>query len=214
MPSPPSTGLVPVDAALQQVVREVVGFQRDHGVMVSPRDNLSGTLALVDEGETVLLLPGEHFFTADLVVSRRVRLVGLGRVRLRFYDAKLSVTGADVSIEGIEFVRDVRSAAAPVVQLSGVRGHVDRCTFDGPSVYGVRVSGNYCAVRACRFLPHASHAAADADCYWQDGVTYGIVSGNSWSGTRTYVLDYQAAFNMSQAANGPGPPPGIVNERP
>lgn len=202
--SAPLTGNLPADAAIAHVIRQVNLLQADVGIYLTPGDSIEAAVNTVVAGETIILLPGEYYMNSSITIGKRCTLLGIGRVRIRLNDSFVNVTATDVWIKGIEFVRDVRSAAAGILHFAStaLRCRVDECLFDTPSAYGVYVGSYYTAVCDCKFLNNAAHTLPDADIYYADGVLNGIVAGNSWSTTRTYVLSYQIAMNMSEAANG------------
>ena len=200
----PLTGDLPTDTAIAHVLRQVNLLYADVGIYLTPTDSIEAAVNTVVAGETIVLLPGEYYLNSSITIGKRCTLIGIGRVRIRLNDAFVNVTGTDVWFKGIEFVRDVRNAAEGALHFAStaLRSRVDECLFDTPSAYGVYVGSAYTAICDCKFLNNVAHTLGDADIYYADGVLNGIVAGNSWSTTRTYVLSYQIATNMSEAANG------------
>lgn len=214
VPGAPFTGDARTDEAIRYVLAAVNGLQSEVGIYMTPEHDLEAVVGAVAEGETILLLPGTYYFSGQPTIDKRCTLVGAGRAIIKFHDDWLEVSASDVVLRNLEFQRqDTRAnSSSRFVRLTGDRCRVDGCLFDSGASQTVRVDGDYCAVTDCKFLPNSERAAGDADVYYADGATYGIVAGNQWSTTAaTYVLDYKTATNMSEAANGPA---AIINVRP
>jgi hypothetical protein len=211
---PPSTTLLPVDSALQFLVAQLGAWRQRAGVVLQPGDDLSA-LTACKAGDSVVLLPGQYDVRQTITLPSRIRLFGWGAT-LAGSTLLVNVTGDDVQLVGLQFVRTDRVAAAATaacVSISGDGAQVANCLFQSASPYGLYVAGNYCGAYLCKSLPDSNRVAGDADLYWADGATNGTCCGTlfSRSPAGAWALDYRAIDGMTQDANGLSPT--IVNIR-
>ena len=202
---PPLTGSTPVDLALQALVSDLAANRRSWGILVRPGDDLNAVIASCSDGDTVVCLPGTYQLAAVVTVSKRIRLVGFGAQLVRDGGVVLNITADDAEVHGLQVWRKDRVAVSPAVLVGGLGVLVSGCTIRSASGFGLQVAAtaDYASVQGNKFLPDSAHIAADADVYWSDGATNGTACGNIWSRTAaTFVLDYRAIDNMSEAANG------------
>tara|TARA_R100001594_G_scaffold129498_1_gene168129 strand:- start:93 stop:749 length:657 start_codon:yes stop_codon:yes gene_type:complete len=175
----------------------------------------------LESSATVILMPGIYFINSTLEITKPCTIRGVGMVKLICNDTVVNIpaedaNGDDVSnvhFENIWFKNredDTASKTTSCVTLNANTCSLTNCVFEGTVDRSVIVSGDYCAIRMCRTIKDASHPGSGVDFYFNDGATYGIVHGSMWSQSRTHVLSYRAADNMSQAANGPS---AVLNVR-
>lgn len=125
--------------------------------LLTPTDEVWAQLARVQEGHERQFLAGRYEVAAARTLARSVVLRGRGLpVFSRTFGGAaptLTVTGSDVTLEGLHFRNDSGSTTAVGLLVSGAsRVTVRRCTFDGfrqsivvTSCTGFRVEG--CEVR-------------------------------------------------------------------
>lgn len=206
----------PTDDAVAYVVREVNRLKQEVGIYLTPEDDIGASLGVVQAGETILLLPGEYYLSADLTINKSCTIQGIGRVVIRSLDKQILVTGSDVVLRNLELMRteDPRTTpgATGYVSVSGNRCKVEGCLVSASSTYSIFFAAGaaYGAVVGCKFMPQAVGFAATSDIRFEDTATYGIVGCNMWSTTSVYVLDYLGVSNMTQDVNGPA---AIINVR-
>lgn len=206
MPRP--SGSAATDQAFADLVYQLGGYRRGFGAVARPGDDIGAIARSLDDGDHLLLLPGTYSLRESLAFTQRVHLYGIGRAIVTYTGTVATFSGAKSVVRGVEFVRTSRGAGAGAVHLTANYCKVEHCTIESAGAYGVYVTSSQAAVLGCMFT--GSLTVGDADIYYENGATYGIVSGNQWSGLAgTYVLDYQNLMNMSEAANGPS-----VNVRP
>lgn len=209
---PPPTGSASLDMVLQGLLSDLAAQRRAWGILLRPSDDIRLAVQSCQAGDTIVLLPGVYTPGGAVTVDKRVRIVGVGALVQRA-GVVMSVTADDAEIIGVQFERTDRVAASPALLLSGAGTIAKDCTVKTASGIGIQVAAtaDYASVQGCKFLPSSSHVAGDSDVYWSDGATNGTACGNMWSRTAaTFVLDYRAIDNMSEAANGVA---GIINVR-
>lgn len=197
------------DFVLRSFAQQLGNFRRAAGVVLAPDGDIAAAFAVCADGDRVLLLPGTYVVTRDLVVDKRLELVGSGAVLEFAQGVSLLVTASDVVLRDIVFVCRNTSAPVSFATVSGNRCTVRNCSFDVDADRAVSVTGDYCGLQGCRFT--GARTVAGADVYYADGATYGIVCGTMWNGdVATFAVDYRGIDQTSEAANGPA---AIINVR-
>lgn len=210
---PPPTGNLNVDTALRAAYLDRVRLRNMCGIVVQPADGLDNIMRACEDGDIVIMLPGEYDCYSTISVTKRVTIYGVGATIVG-EGVLMSIDADEAQIRNVGFRRKDRvtlpSEPAAVI-VNGTAVLVDACTFSTPGPVGLQVNGDYCSAQNNMFYSNASHAAGDSDIYWQDNAVYGTACGNIWSRTAgTFVLDYRWVDNLTESANGNA---GIVNIR-
>lgn len=207
------TGNLTVDYALRALFEDRTRLRNMCGVVLNPSDNLSNAFRACEDGDIVILLPGEYDCYETYTVTKRVIVLGIGATIVG-NGLLMEVSGNEAQIRNVGFRRLDRSAVRAgdaAVKVTGTAVLVDACVISTPGSIGLQVDGNYCSVQNNAFLANANHVAGDADVYWSDGAILGTACGNIWSRTAgTFVVDYRWVDNLTESANGNA---GIINIR-
>ena len=207
------TGNLTVDYALRALFQDRVRLRNMCGVVVNPSDGLGNVLKSCEDGDILILMPGEYDCYETLTVTKRIIVFGFGATIVG-NGLLMDIAADEAQVRNVGFRRLDRSASRgtdATVKVTGDAVLVDGCVISTPGSIGLQVDGNYCSAQNNAFLANASHVAGDADVYWSDGATLGTACGNMWSRTAgTFVLDYRWIDNLTESANGNA---GIVNIR-
>lgn len=209
----PPTGNLTIDTALRATFLDRMRLRNLCGIVVQPGDGLDNVMRAVEDGDVVIMLPGEYDCYSTISVSKRIILLGIGATIVG-NGVLLTVDANEAQVRNVGFRRLDRvtlPAEPAAVIVNGDAVLVDACTFSTPGPVGLQVNGDYCSAQNNMFLADASHIAGDSDIYWQDNAVLGTACGNIWSRTAgSFVLDYRWVDNLTESANGNA---GIVNIR-
>ena len=190
---------------------------------------LQSKINALEPNESITLTPGLYKLNAPLLLTRPIRLIGKGRVVVEF-DPKgsaivvaswsgavpsLRFTHQQTVIENICFRPKEWSVSSdltkPVISLhiGSNRTQINDCSFTARRNNVIKTAANQTSVSRCVF--HGGTVSGGSDIYYEDTASRGIVFGNLWSTTRSFVLSYKSGTDMSQAANGPS---SIIESRP
>lgn len=209
----PPTGNVTIDTALRAAFLDRMRLRNMCGIVVQPADGLDNVMRAAEDGDVIIMLPGEYDCYSTISVTKRITVIGIGATIVG-NGVLLTVDADEAQIRNVGFRRLDRVALPlepAVVIVNGTAVLVDACTFSTPGSVALQVNGNYCSAQNNMFYSDAAHIAGDSDIYWQDGAILGTACGNIWSRTAgTFVLDYRWVDNLTESANGNA---GIVNIR-
>ena len=206
------TGDADTDRALLALLDDRRFFRQQVGAILGPLHDLAASLVPMQDGETVLLLPGQYDIRSPVVVNKRVRIVAHGAV-FKGTGTLLQLDAMDIEVHGLQLWRTDTAVGGAAAIINADSCKMAECTVRSASTWGIYVElgADYVCVQCCKFLQDSGHVAGDADVYFANGATFGVVCGTMWSRTAaTFALDYRGIDAMSQAANGAAP---LINVR-